>query len=102
MAININNLNNNSSVNSNISRTPVQQNAPQNNPLAQANVAQDSVSITPQAQRISDLQKKTNDEPQIDSQKIDELKKSILNGEYNVDSERLAANIAEFEFELAF
>ncbi len=100
MAININNLNSNNSVNSNTNKITTQQSAPQNSPLSQAKVAQDSVSITPQAQRFTEVQKKNNEEPQINSQKIDELRKSILNGEYQVDNERLAANIAEFELEL--
>lgn len=100
MAININNLNNNAPVNSATNRSPVQQNSSQTSPLAQANVAQDSVSITPQAQKIADLQKKSNDEPQVDSKRIDELRNAILDGEYKIDNERLAANIAQFEFEL--
>ena len=103
MAININNLNNTNNINSNVNntnKTQVQQNAPQNSPLAQAKVAQDSVSITPQAQKLTDVQKKNNDQPEINSKKIDELRKSILDGDYKVDSEKLAANIADFEFEL--
>lgn len=100
MAININNLNNTNTVNSNTNKLPVQQNAPQSSSLTQASAAQDSVSITPQAQKLVELQTKNNNEPQVDSRKVEELRNSILNGEYRIDNEKLAANIAEFEFEL--
>ncbi len=63
-------------------------------------VRQDSVSLTPQAKQLSELQKKASDEPVVNQKKIDELKKAIASGEYKINPEKLAANIADFEFEL--
>jgi negative regulator of flagellin synthesis FlgM len=62
--------------------------------------AQDSVSITPQAKQLNELQKKAADAPVINQKKIDELKKAISSGDYKVDPEKLAASIANFEFKL--
>jgi negative regulator of flagellin synthesis FlgM len=63
-------------------------------------VRQDSVSLTPQAKQLNDIQKKASDAPGIDQKKIDQLKKAISSGEYKINPEKLAANIASFEFEL--
>jgi negative regulator of flagellin synthesis FlgM len=105
MAININNLNSNN---------PVQQKqqAQAKQELSQSvmqadshkiqvkSAGQDSVSITPQAKQLNDLQKKSAEGPGISQKKIDELKKAINDGDYKVDPEKLAASIANFEFKL--
>ena len=51
-------------------------------------------------QRVDELQKKAVDAPVINQQKVDELKKAIISGEYKVNPEKLAASIANFEFNL--
>jgi negative regulator of flagellin synthesis FlgM len=101
MAININNLNNNNQVTQN-NQTQVKQ---QQTQVATSNAqvktpSQDSVSITPQAKQLSDLQKKASDGPAVDQTKIDELKKAISSGEYKINPEKLAASIAKFEFDI--
>jgi negative regulator of flagellin synthesis FlgM len=63
-------------------------------------ISQDSVSLTPQAKQLHELQKKANDAPVVDQKKVDELKKAISAGEYKVDPQKLAASIANFEFDL--
>jgi negative regulator of flagellin synthesis FlgM len=63
-------------------------------------VRADSVSITPQAKQLGEMQKKAQDAPVIDQKKIDKLKKAISEGEYKVNPDKLAANIAKFEFNL--
>lgn len=60
---------------------------------------QDSVSLTQSAQNLTQMQKKNNDAP-VNQEKVDKLKKAIQNGEYNVNAEKLAQNIAKFEAEL--
>ena len=103
MAININNLSNNNQVNRGLKQqTEVKHQADQNaNTSAKtAKVGQDSVSLTPQAKQMSELQKKNNDGPEINSKKIEELKKAIQSGSYKVDPEKLAASIAKFEFDI--
>lgn len=62
--------------------------------------AQDSVSITPQAKQLNELQKKATEGPGISQKKIDELKKAINDGDYKINPEKLAASIANFEFTL--
>jgi negative regulator of flagellin synthesis FlgM len=104
MAMNINNLNNS---------TPVKQKVENQEQVKQQAVKtavsvdqvktarQDSVSLTPQAKQLSELQKKASEGPAVDQKKIDELKKAISSGDYKIDPERLAANIAGFEFGLS-
>lgn len=62
-------------------------------------VRQDSVSLTQSAQQLNQLQKKSNDAP-VNQEKVDRLKKAIVNGEYQVNPERLANKIASMESEL--
>jgi negative regulator of flagellin synthesis FlgM len=100
MAININNLNNVNQVKQNTGQpAQAKQQAVADNVNAKA-VRQDVVSLTPQAQQMSELQKKSGETPAIDQKKIEQLKKAIESGEYKVDPEKLAANIANFEFSI--
>jgi negative regulator of flagellin synthesis FlgM len=62
--------------------------------------AVDSVSLTPQAQQLKSLQEKSQHEPAYDSKKVAELKKAISEGSYRVDAQKLAQNIANFEFDV--
>lgn len=62
--------------------------------------ATDSVSLTPQAQQLKSLQEKAQQHPAFDSKKVEELKKAISEGKYQVDAEKLAKNIAAFEFDV--
>jgi negative regulator of flagellin synthesis FlgM len=103
MAININNLGGPPKVNQTAEQlAQVKQHATQasNNTQQAQQVRQDSVSITPQAQKMSELQKKASEAPITDQKNIERLKKSILSGEYKVDAERLTKNMMAFEFKL--
>jgi len=101
MTININNLNNQTQVHQN-KQTQVKQDAAQtaNNNAQVKHVARDSVSLTPQAQQLKEMQKKSADAPAVDQKKIDELKKAISSGEYKVDAEKLMKNMLSYEFDL--
>lgn len=101
MAININNLNNQSQVQQKQQTQVKQQSAQTAASTSQTKAAsQDSVSITPQAKQLNELQKKAADAPVVNQKKIDELKKAISAGDYKVNPEKLAASIANFEFKL--
>ena len=101
MAININNLNANNQVQQTQQQQVKQQSAQTSSSNAQVKSAgQDSVSITPQAKQLNELQKKAADAPVINQKKIDELKKAISAGDYKINPEKLAASIASFEFKL--
>jgi len=98
MTININNLNRQSQVHQN-KQMQVKQQTAQSASAQVKQVSQDSVSLTPQAKQLGELQKKVNDAPVVDQKKVAELKKAITAGEYKVDPQKLALNIANFEFD---
>lgn len=101
MAININNLNANNQVQQAQQNKVKQQSTQTASSNTQVKISgQDSVSITPQAKQLNELQKKAGDAPVINQKKIDELKKAISSGDYKVNPEKLAASIANFEFKL--
>ena len=102
MAININNMGNNPVVNQNLKRHADVQNQANQKAVSTSQVktaSTDSVSITPQAKQLSELQKKS-DEPVIDKKKVEELKKAISAGEYKIDPDKLAASMANLELQL--
>lgn len=104
MAININNLGNASQ----IAKQKVEQQTQVKQQVAQTAVkseqskqlGQDSISLTPQAKQLRELQKKANDAPTLDLKKIEQLKKAISSGEYKVDAEKLAQNMSNYELDL--
>lgn len=103
MAININNLSNTNQVKQKVDQqNQVKQQVSQSNVAAeQAKTAsKDSVSITPQAKQLSELQKKAQGEPVVNQKKVEQLKKAIMSGEYKVNADKLAASLAKFEFDL--
>ncbi|MFT5635511.1 MAG: negative regulator of flagellin synthesis FlgM [Cognaticolwellia sp.] len=103
MAININNLNNTNQVKQKIEQqVQTKQHVSESiNASQQAKlVPRDSVSITPQAKQMSELQKKAADSPVLNQKKIAELKSAIASGDYKINPEKLAASIANFEFDL--
>jgi negative regulator of flagellin synthesis FlgM len=66
---------------------------------ASSNVRQDSVSLTSSAQQLTQVQKKSTEAP-VDQEKVDKLKKAILNGEYRINPDSLAQKISALETEL--
>lgn len=58
---------------------------------------QDAVSLTQQAQRLTQLQKRAEADSGIDQAKVQRIKKALADGTYSIDAERLAAKIAHFE-----
>ena len=103
MSININNLQNSNPIKQKVEQqNQVKEQAAQSQASAtQAKVAsRDSVSITPQAQQLNELQKKAANAPETNQKKVEQLKKAIESGEYKINPEKLAASIAKFEFSL--
>ncbi|NMP32869.1 flagellar biosynthesis anti-sigma factor FlgM [Thalassotalea sp. M1531] len=101
--MNINNLNNNSQVNRNVQQQSDTKNQAAKNATTNSQatkVAQDSVSLTPQAKQLNEIQKKNGDAPEVNQKKIEQLKKAIQSGAYKVDAEKLAESIVKFEFDL--
>ncbi len=61
----------------------------------------DSVSLTSQAQQLQSTQAKMTDIPEVNEQKVQEIKLAIAEGRYKIDPEKLATNIAQFEKDLS-
>jgi negative regulator of flagellin synthesis FlgM len=103
MAMNINNLSSNVQVKQKVEQhNDVKQKTVQTTSSTQqaTRSSQDSVSITPQAKQLSELQKQASDAPVVNQKKIEQLQKAIAAGEYKINPEKLAASIANFEFKL--
>ena len=101
MTININNLSKQAQVQQNQYTQVKQHTAQSESTSTQAKqVSHDSVSLTPQAKQLTELQKKAKDAPVVNQTKVDELKKAIIAGDYKIDPQKLAASIANFEFDL--
>ena len=56
---------------------------------------QDSVQLTSQAKNLNKMQSST--EPQVNKQRVETLKAAILNGDYKINTERLAEKLSKFE-----
>lgn len=59
--------------------------------------AEDSVSLTDQAERLRALEASVNDQPVVDTKRVEALRSAILDGTYTVDSARTAEKMADFE-----
>jgi len=62
--------------------------------------ASDKFSLTDDANQLQALQQMIADMPDVDKQRIAELRSAIENGEYQVDSQKLAQNMIDFEGQL--
>ena len=109
MSVNFNNLPGNQAGNQQIGsdkaeqRTQVRQQNTQQAVVQQQQTttgAKDSVSLTPQAQQFNKLQSKASNSSGIDQGKVDNIKKAISEGKYEVNVERLAQKLANFESDL--
>ncbi|MDA7746098.1 flagellar biosynthesis anti-sigma factor FlgM [Psychromonas sp.] len=69
-----------------------------------ANPNKDSVQITAQAMNLNKMQKQTSSESQVNMKRVEALKTAILNGDYKINTERLAEKLGKFEsdFDKAF
>ncbi len=60
----------------------------------------DTVSLTDTAARLRKLENSLAELPVVDSQRVETIQKSIENGDYKVDSKRVAQKMLGFEREL--
>ena len=75
-------------------QTQIKQNASKQG-VANTEKNQDSVQLTSQAQNLNKMQSST--EPQVNKQRVETLKAAILNGDYKINTERLAEKLSKFE-----
>ena len=57
----------------------------------------DSVELSPQAQQLKSLTDNLRDQPEVDSDRVARLKQAIADGSYQVDTQRLASKLVNFE-----
>lgn len=57
----------------------------------------DTVSLTDTAARLQQLEKRMVELPVVDSQRVEQLKKAIADGNYQVDPARVAEKLLAFE-----
>jgi len=57
----------------------------------------DSVQLTSQALNLNKMQKQSVAEPEVNQKRIETLKAAILNGDYKINTERLAEKLSQFE-----
>ena len=75
-------------------RTQKQQDVKSQNQTT-ASSGKDSVQLTQQALSLNKMQSPA--EPQVNKQRIESLKAAILNGDYKINTERLAEKLNQFE-----
>ncbi len=61
-----------------------------------ANTA-DKVSLTSTAARLKDIEQRLASQAPVDNNRVNEVKSAINNGEYNVDADRVANKMIDFE-----
>jgi len=59
--------------------------------------ATDSVQLTQSGKQLSELANRLDKIPSVDSERVDAIKKAIASGEYEIDAERIASKLTNFE-----
>lgn len=63
----------------------------------QAAPSRDTVSLTPQAQKLKDLENRISSLPEVDSDRVNAIKDAIANGSYEIDANSIAGKLMQFE-----
>lgn len=95
----ITNINSNrAQLNSNQSSSVKSRNeAKQENQSTNTQATGDRVTLTNTASRLKDIEQQLNNSPAVDNARVAEVQSAISNGEYNVDSDRIADKMLAFE-----
>ncbi len=59
--------------------------------------AEDSVSLTDQAEKLRALEASISKQPVVDTKRVEAIRSAILDGSYTVDASRTAEKMANFE-----
>ena len=93
----INNINRSSteSVTTNSSKARAKE-APESTPSTRP-AAEDTVSLSEESVQVGELRQQLNDISEVDTDKVEAIKREIANGNYPVDPERIAENLLNLE-----
>ncbi len=67
------------------------------NAPASANKGGESVQLSREAQQLQKISEKLRDQPSINKERVAQLKQAIAEGSYQVDSQRVASKLLNFE-----
>lgn len=59
--------------------------------------AKDQVSLTPEAKQLRDLEAKVASMPEVDSNRVNQIKQQLANGSFEVNPERIASKMMSLE-----
>ncbi len=59
--------------------------------------ATDSVQLTQSGKQLSELANRLDKIPSVDSERVEAIKKAIADGSYEIDAERIASKLTNFE-----
>ncbi|MGO2353281.1 MAG: flagellar biosynthesis anti-sigma factor FlgM [Marinomonas foliarum] len=69
-----------------------------NNPVQSGGtLAEDTVKLSGTAQTLQSQQSKINSLPDVDMDKVEQIKNAIASGEYKIDTQKLANNMASMD-----
>ncbi|MCO7518281.1 MULTISPECIES: flagellar biosynthesis anti-sigma factor FlgM [unclassified Pseudomonas] len=57
----------------------------------------EAVHLSPEAQQLQKISDKLRDQPTVNSARVAELKQAIADGSYQVDADRVASKLLDFE-----
>lgn len=86
--------------NGHVNKNATQQSTKNESHINKQAIAVDKIELTPEAKKLHDIQKNLSHSADIDNAKIAEIKQAISEGNYKIDAEKLANNIADFEFSI--
>jgi negative regulator of flagellin synthesis FlgM len=100
MAFNINGYGNQPSVTKNDRLQKTDDEQKSSNPIQNeksGTLADDTVKLSGAAQSMQSHQSKINSMPDMDMEKVEQIKQAIAAGQYKVDSEKLATNMVAMD-----
>ncbi|WP_317931622.1 flagellar biosynthesis anti-sigma factor FlgM [Halioxenophilus sp. WMMB6] len=95
----IDNLNANTAANAGVHRglngSSVTRSDRQQSPAAPAASQEGSVSISQEASRLANLEAEINASPDVNQERVEEIKRAIADGSYRVDAEQIAGKLLD-------